>query len=249
MVWPEVEQALKNRRYELLLSGEKLRSLFEQKNEFDPTIWTLKQLNFLEISNCALIESLPSSLDQLIHLTTLTLTNNRLLSLPAGIGALSQLRHFNASFNQLEQIDERIFFDLSELETLNLSNNRLKDLPTSFVGEKNKKLAIVNLSHNELHSLPPLCEQLENLSQLDLADNRFEEVPTTIFDLPSLKMLSFESNLLADIPPQLADRPKLKGSSSQSTMKNDDSKSDSLFPTQSRLTGKKEVSFRIGIFR
>ena len=209
MVWPEVEQALKNRRYELVLSGEKLSSLFAEKNQFDSNIWKLHQLNFLEISNCSLIEALPSDLGELIHLITLTLTNNRLRSLPQQMSSLNQLRHLNVSFNQLEQLDEQIFKDLSQLETLNLSNNRFKHLP-KFFGETNKRLAIVNVSHNLLTSLEHFSEELENLSQLDFSSNRFEQFPETIVNLPSLKILNFEDNLLTEIPTELTEMNKLK---------------------------------------
>ena len=213
MVWPEVEQALKNRRYELVLSGEKLQSHLAEKNELDPTIWALKQLNFLEISNCPLVESLSSEIGGLLHLSTLTLTKTNLRRLPCELSSLSMLRHLNFSFNQLEELDAELFLHLPQLETLNLCNNQLKHLP-NFSGEINRKVAIVNLSHNQLSTLPPWTEELDNLSQLDLSGNQFEVFPDSIFHLPSLKILLFESNLLQEIPPQLSELTKLKGSSS-----------------------------------
>ena len=74
MVWPEVEQVARNHRYELILSGDKLTKHFQQRNELDSNIWTLSQLNFLEISQCSLIEQLPEDISKLTHLSTLTLT-------------------------------------------------------------------------------------------------------------------------------------------------------------------------------
>jgi Leucine-rich repeat (LRR) protein len=209
MVWPEVEQALSNRRYELILSGDKINKRLENKNELDQTIWTLTQLNFLEISQCPLIETLSEDIGKLIHLSTLTLTSNKLREIPNEIKNLENLRHLNLSNNQLKNLPKDLFLNLNSLETLNLSNNLLEELP-SFSDEKNKKLAIINLSHNQLQILPDFPQQLENLSQIDLSSNQFQIFPNTLLHLNSLKIISIDSNQLTEIPCQLSQLHKLK---------------------------------------
>jgi hypothetical protein len=210
MVWPEVEQVLLNRRYELVLSGDKINKRLEAKNELDPTIWTLKQINFLEISSCPLLENLPEDIGKLKHLSTLTLTSNKLSQIPNQLKTLENLRHLNLSNNQLKILPNDLFVNLNHLETLNLSNNLLEELP-KFSDENNKKLAIINLSHNQLQSLPDFPEQLENLSQIDLSLNQFQIFPETILHLNSLKILLVDSNQLNEIPPELSQLHKLKG--------------------------------------
>lgn len=209
MVWPEVEQASKNHRYELVLSGEKLTKRYEEKNELDEAIWSLNRLNFLEISQCPLIDSLPSKIENLVNLLTLTLTGNRLVQLPEQIGSLQRLRHLNLSYNQIRTIDDQFFAGLNELETLNLSNNALENLPC-LSEENNRKLAVLNLSHNRLQSLASLSSGLEHLAHVDLSSNLFEDFPSTLLSVPSLKNLFFESNQLTQLPCQLSQLPKLK---------------------------------------
>jgi len=209
MVWPEVEQVSLNHRYELVLSGDKLTKHLEDKNELDPTIWTLKRLNFLEISQCPLIEILPENIGQLIHLSTLTLTSNKLRQIPDEIKTLENLRHLNLSYNQIKFLNEDLFLKLNQLETLNLSHNLLENLPT--FSTENKKLAILNLSHNQLENLPDFPAELENLSHIDLSSNQFKVFPNTLLKINSLKFILIDSNQLTEIPNELSQLHKLKG--------------------------------------
>lgn len=208
MVWPEIEQVSRNHRYELILSGDKLtKRLEESSNEIDSTIWTLSQLNFLEISQCPLIEHLPEDISKLNHLSTLTLTSNHLISLPTQINLLINLKHLNLSNNHLKTISNDLFTNLNHLETINLSNNQLEFFPS--LTENNQKLAIINLSHNQLKSIPdfPL---LENLSHLDLSSNQFQTIPQSILNLHSLKVFLIDSNQLKEIYPDICQLQKLK---------------------------------------
>ncbi|CAM4950946.1 unnamed protein product [Rotaria socialis] len=208
-MWPEVEQAASKHRYELVLSGDKITKRLEVKNELDPTIWTLIQLNFLEISQCPLVETLSEDIGKLINLSTLTLTSNKLYKLPEQMKNLENMRHLNLSNNQLKTINQDFFLQLNHLETLNLSNNLLESLPP-FSSENNKKLAIINLSHNKLEMLPDFPEQLENLSQIDLSSNQFKDFPKTLLQINSLKILIIDSNQLTEIPSQLSQLNRLK---------------------------------------
>ncbi|CAF3925674.1 unnamed protein product [Rotaria sordida] len=208
-MWPEVEQASLNHRYELVLSGDKINKRLEEKNELDPTIWRLTRLNFLEISQCPIIESLSEDIGKLINLSTLTLTSNKLRCLPDQMKNLENLRHLDLSNNQLNQLNKDLFLKLNHLETLNLSNNLLEDLPP-FSPENNKKIAIINLSNNQLQTLPDFPQQLENLSQIDLSSNQFEHFPDTLLQLNSLKIIIMDSNQLTNIPSQLSQLHRLK---------------------------------------
>ncbi|CAF3572085.1 unnamed protein product [Rotaria sp. Silwood1] len=208
-MWPEVEQALLNHRYELILSGDKINKRLEEENELDRSIWTLERINFLEISQCPLLYDLPEDIGKLKNLSTLTLTSNNLKKLPDQIKYLENLRHLNLSNNQLTKLDDQFFFKLNHLETINLTNNLLEEFP-SLSYENNKKLAIIYLSHNKLEKLQDFPQQLENLSYMDLSSNQFKHFPNTILQLNSLKTLFIDSNQLTDIPPQLSQLHKLK---------------------------------------
>ena len=209
MVWPEVEQVSSNHRYELVLSGDKLTKHLQEKNELDPTIWKLTRLNFLEISQCPLIESLPEDIGKLLHISTLTLTSNKLCQIPHEIKNLENLRHLNLSNNQIKHLNEDLFLKLNQLETLNLSHNLLENLPK--FSPENKRLAILNLSHNQLETLQDFPIELENLSHIDLSSNQFTTFPDTLLQLNSLKFIIIDSNQLTEIPNQLSQLHKLKG--------------------------------------
>ncbi|CAF3921600.1 unnamed protein product [Adineta steineri] len=208
MVWPEVEQALTQHRYELVLSGDKLTKYLEEKNQLDETIWKLKRLNFLEISFCPSVEEISNDIGKLVHLSTLTLISTKLTKLPSEIKNLENLRHVNLSNNQLKSLDEDLFLKLSHLETLNLSHNLLESFPK--FSTENKKLAILNLSHNQLVDLPDFPVELDNLSHVDLSSNQFQDFPTTLLQLNSLKTIIIDSNQLVEIPAQLSQLHKLK---------------------------------------
>jgi Leucine-rich repeat (LRR) protein len=59
----------------------------------------------------------------------------------------------------------------------------------------------MTLYQNELASLPPSFENLQNLKKLNLAWNRFEELPPVIMGLPKLEWFGFFHNpIRGDMP-------------------------------------------------
>ena len=208
-MWPEVEQVSSKHRYELVLSGSKLQQRLEQSNQFDEEIWNLIQLNYLEISECSLVEFIPEHIGKLIHLTALTLTRTRIIQIPNEIENLENLRHINLSNNRLTKLKEDLFFHFKHLETLNLSNNFFVEIPP--FSSENKKLFSINFSHNQMEKLADFPVGLENLSHIDLSSNQFKEFPRTICKLTSVKTILFESNQLSEIPAELSQLHRLKG--------------------------------------
>jgi Protein tyrosine and serine/threonine kinase/Leucine rich repeat len=55
-------------------------------------------------------------------------------------------------------------------------------------------LEILNLSDNNLQSLPDDLGRLQKLKVIFLSNNNFEEIPNVVADCPSLSMLGFKSN-------------------------------------------------------
>uniref|UniRef100_A0A182QLN0 LRRCT domain-containing protein n=1 Tax=Anopheles farauti TaxID=69004 RepID=A0A182QLN0_9DIPT len=147
------------------------------------------------------------------------------------------------SHNEIETIEKPCFKNLSSLEVLDLSHNRLKTeslTPEIFVGhysaddyEPLKKLRILRLGANELHSLNqdlfehlPALEELslelnpfkvidrqseialasiDRLVSLDLSYMELEEIPIYLFHTPrGLRYLNLTGNLLEKVPPALA---------------------------------------------
>jgi Leucine-rich repeat (LRR) protein len=101
----------------------------------------------MDLSNGRLRQFDPSA--DLTGLTSLDLSHNQLIALPAWVG------------------------DVRSLVSLNVSHNDLTELP-SWIGNLTTAL---DLSHNQLTELPPTFANLAVLTDLQLGDNRFPRVP------------------------------------------------------------------------
>ena len=73
-------------------------------------------------------------------------------------------------------------------------DNRLTELPSE-IGDS-KKLRRLDVSSNQLVSLPTSMQKLNQLEELYLNDNRLTELPSEIGDLKKLEWLDVSGNLL-----------------------------------------------------
>ena len=108
------------------------------------------------------------------HVVTLDLLNNRLNgSLPAALGALSNLRLLDLRWNQLSGSLPPALGNLSSLEDLYLSSNQLSG------------------------NIPPDLGRLGNLQSIYLDDNHFGgNIPPALGDSSKLKTLNLSHNQL-----------------------------------------------------
>jgi internalin A len=90
---------------------------------------------------------------------------------------------------------------------LNLSDNQLTSLPPEIV--KLTNLTSLDLSRNQLTSLPPEIAKLSNLINLDLRRNQLTILPLEISRLTKLTYLDLGSNQLTILPPEIARLTKL----------------------------------------
>jgi len=88
----------------------------------------------------------------------------------------------------------------SSIERLSLVRTCLKDLPQSF-GKCLPNLKFLNLSQNQLSSLPSSFKELKELTRLDIKRNRFKIIPPVIRALTKLCVFIAFDNMIDDISP------------------------------------------------
>jgi Protein tyrosine and serine/threonine kinase/Leucine rich repeat len=92
----------------------------------------------------------------------------------------------------METIDLLRSGQLQGLKRLDLAAG-LTDFPIE-IFDLADSLEILNLSDNQLRSLPPDFGRLHQLKIIFLSNNNFEEVPAVLADCPHLSMVGFKSN-------------------------------------------------------
>lgn len=185
--WPELEKALAGKRRELVLQGPAVDKRISANGGLSSALYSLKLLNYLEISQCPGLTEIHEDIQQLSNLQSLILCRNKLASIPDVIDNLKFLKVLDLSGNNLKSLPDGIT-RLNELNTLNVSCNSLEVLPEGF--SQCTKLFTVNISKNRITAFPPdfFSERLDLLSTLVASENLIEELNADINKLAGLKV-------------------------------------------------------------
>ncbi|PAA76358.1 hypothetical protein BOX15_Mlig007814g3 [Macrostomum lignano] len=209
MPWEEVSKVQQEGRHELVLSGPEVAQRIETEG-LDPLVLQLESLNFLSISKTAL-EQLPTPDGgiRLPALTKLCVYENRLAALPATFAQLATLKHLDLSNNRLVCLPDNLLTDLLQLEVLNLSNNQLESLPR--LGPLSHLLDMY-LSNNRLTALPDGIDrpELSSLLSIRANNNSIEALPPSLSRLPCLRVLDLENNRVTELPADVSGCAKLR---------------------------------------
>ena len=95
----------------------------------------------------------------------------------------------------LEQLERG---ELAGTTRLDLSAD-LCEVPEAILGLADS-LEVLNLSGNQLRSLPAWLPRLGKLRILFGSDNAFTEVPDVLGDCPNLEMVGFKANRISSLP-------------------------------------------------
>ncbi|WP_201176778.1 NEL-type E3 ubiquitin ligase domain-containing protein [Pseudomonas sp. S31] len=131
------------------------------------------------------LEQVPANFLHCFHgLRTLTLTNNRLTNIPAGVTQLGELRHLSLMANRIRMTpsNREVLASLSRLHSLNLSHNPLRTLDLRL--EMPSQLRSLRLAFCGLTRTPYGLEQCEHLDFVDLSDNQISDLPTSLMSQP-----------------------------------------------------------------
>ncbi len=86
---------------------------------------------------------------------------------------------------------------LQQVTRLKIVDN-LMEFPTEIYQLANS-LEILDLSNNQLNSLPADFSRLQKLKILFLSNNQFSQLPTVLADCPNLEMIGFKSNHIKEV--------------------------------------------------
>jgi Leucine-rich repeat (LRR) protein/GTPase SAR1 family protein len=114
---------------------------------------------------------------KMLSLKTLSLSNNKLTSLPDDISRIRGLRQLVVSGNQLKVLTPAIS-ECELLERLDLKSNQLRFLPASLSRLRNLK--VLDASENLLTTLEPSVCDMHDLEKLTVNDNPLERPPSTV---------------------------------------------------------------------
>ncbi|KAH8246779.1 hypothetical protein KR038_010359, partial [Drosophila bunnanda] len=152
---------------------------------------------------------------------TIKLEQNNLTSI--SILPKYSVENLYLAYNQIADIADAAFQNLTEMTTLDLSHNKLttKALrPDVFKGPYTvdnfkalQQMKSLNLGNNEIHSLDPdLFEHIPNLEELILCSNTFQVIDklteTAISGLTSLKTLDISYLEIEDLPETVLHGPR-----------------------------------------
>lgn len=163
-------------------------------NNIEDALRVPEKVYKLNLSNSN-IKLLPDSIWNIFtNLEYLSLKNDHLKEIPAGIGNLKNLKILDLSGNDFRVLPKS-FSQLKNLYELYLNDEKnmnfektieiIKDLPN---------LKILHLENDNLKRLPPSILQLNNLETLYINNNRFKKVPLELSKLKSLKFVDIHEN-------------------------------------------------------
>ncbi|XP_020731347.1 leucine-rich repeat and calponin homology domain-containing protein 4 isoform X2 [Odocoileus virginianus] len=142
----------------------------------------------------------------LSDITQADLSRNRFPEVPEAACQLVSLEGLSLYHNCLRCLNPALG-NLTALTYLNLSRNQLSSLPPYIC---QLPLRVLIVSNNKLGALPPDISALGSLRQLDVSSNELQALPAELCSLPTLRDLNVRRNQLSTLPDELGDLPLVR---------------------------------------
>ncbi|KAL0482684.1 hypothetical protein AKO1_014384 [Acrasis kona] len=185
---------------ELDLSHNKLTTFSIMHDLLDQR---LPSLRILKLIGNELTGALSSQSQSLRQLEELHLDQNHLTHIGDDlINNLTNLRHFSASYNQLDSSPNIFDSKFTKLSTVLLNNNKIHQLPNHVNGSP--PIQTLMLNNNELEWIPEWINQLApTLVDITLQSNKLTTLPKTFGELTLLTTLYLFKNELTHLPDEI----------------------------------------------
>jgi len=163
------------------------------------------KIEVLSLTNSGL-DRIPSSIKRCKHLQRLNLEGNHIKHIPRWLSSLDSLEEINLNFNKLN-LKRRDIRRLSKVEDVLMAGNGIKKLPDNIGVLRCESL---NLSKNQLSTLPKSFAEMKQARYLIFYENKFEAIPEVLAGFNDLKHLDFYKNKITEIPDFIGDMANLQ---------------------------------------
>lgn len=182
-------------RYESL---QELKIMGGSYSEFPENIIFLRELEHLSILKVGYndLNSLNQQFAGLDNLKVLSFLKQKFKEIPSAICSMDHLEHLAINNDEIRKItcDFRGFLSLRELS---FSGNKIEEFDP-------KKLPIhlelLDLSYNNIGSIPKSISRLKNLKYLYLGNNNIQVIPVELFEIKTLQYVDLRYNGVKELP-------------------------------------------------
>ncbi|CAH1646755.1 unnamed protein product [Spodoptera littoralis] len=137
------------------------------------------------------LSNIPADINRCRHLQYLDLGKNLLMELPPELGDLNNLRELVISNNKFTKIP-RCVYQLDNLEILLAAENKIDEINVSSDAlARLKKLAVLDLTNNNIFTVPPELGHFTHLRTLELMGNCFRQPRHAILAKGTASVLSY----------------------------------------------------------
>ena len=153
------------------------------------------------------LEELPKGVMTLKNLKRLVVKGKK-MHLPESMCRLAKLKKLSLYFNKIAKLSDN-FGDLGALELLDLSQNELQTLPKS-IGKLSNLHTLIVRDNKDFTAFPQEFWQCRNLQYLDAYHTNLSIIPSEIGAMRALKSLNFSLCSITELPQSLCELQQLE---------------------------------------